>query len=102
MLRRVKDVVNKTNKTLTEGFPKKVGFKDMAPMDAGYSTTTNRLGPFSLAIDDMAGTEILTSEEVYRDLLEIEEMTKKEPNLEEALNPSSRYLGRSRKKPGKR
>jgi hypothetical protein len=31
----------------------------------GYNTATNRLGPFSLAIDDMAGTEILTSEEVY-------------------------------------
>lgn len=96
-------MIKRQNKTQTQGFQeKKVGFKEEIPMEMGYNTATNRLGPFSLAIDDMAGTEILTSEEVYQDLLDIEEMTRKEPNLEEALNPSSRYMGRSRKKPSKR
>lgn len=38
---------------------------------------SRRIGPFSFDIDDEIDTEILTSEEVYKDLKELEDILDK-------------------------
>jgi hypothetical protein len=45
----------------------------------------------------MAGTEILTSEEVYADLKDIDQM-RGNTMADDPVNSSSRYMGRSKKK----
>jgi hypothetical protein len=41
-------------------------------MQSQFPANSRRIGPFSFDIDDEIDTEILTSEEVYKDLKELE------------------------------
>ena len=56
---------------------------------------SRKIGPFSFDIDDEIDTEVLTSEEVYKDLKELEGILDKESDK---VNISSKMLGRSKKK----
>ena len=56
---------------------------------------SRKIGPFSFDIDDEIDTEVLTSEEVYKDLKELEVILDKETDK---VNISSKMLGRSKKK----
>jgi hypothetical protein len=55
---------------------------------------SRKIGPFSFDIDDEIDTEVLTSEEVYKDLKELEGILDKESDK---INLSSKMLGRSKK-----
>ena len=54
-----------------------------------------KIGPFSFDIDDEIDTEVLTSEEVYRDLKELEGILDKETDK---INVSTKMMGRTKKK----
>ena len=54
-----------------------------------------KIGPFSFNIDDEIDTEVLNSEEVYKDLKELEQYLDKG---EEKINMQSKFLRRSKKK----
>lgn len=56
---------------------------------------SRKIGPFSFDIDDEIDTEVLTSEEVYKDLKELEVILDKEADK---VNITSKMLGRSKKK----
>jgi hypothetical protein len=56
---------------------------------------SRKIGPFSFDIDDEIDTEVLTSEEVYKDLKELEVILDKESDK---INITSKMLGRSKKK----
>lgn len=57
---------------------------------------SRRIGPFSFDIDDDIDTEILTSEEVYKDLKDLDEILDK--GEDSKFNLVARSLGRPRKK----
>jgi hypothetical protein len=63
--------------------------------DEGGKYQSRKIGPFSFDIDDEIDTEVLTSEEVYKDLKELEVILDKESDK---INISSKMLGRSKKK----
>ena len=67
------------------------GFED----DEAGKYQSRKIGPFSFDIDDEIDTEVLTSEEVYKDLKELEVILDKETDK---VNISSKMLGRSKKK----
>lgn len=56
---------------------------------------SRKIGPFSFDIDDEIDTEVLTSEEVYKDLKELEVILDKDSDK---INITSKMLGRSKKK----
>jgi len=63
--------------------------------EAAAKYQSRKIGPFSFDIDDEIDTEVLTSEEVYKDLKELEVILDKETDK---VNISSKMLGRSKKK----
>jgi len=63
--------------------------------DEAAKYQSRKIGPFSFDIDDEIDTEVLTSEEVYKDLKELEVILDKETDK---VNISSKMLGRSKKK----
>ena len=56
---------------------------------------SRKIGPCSFDIDDEIDTEVLTSEEVYKDLKELEVILDKDTDK---INITSKMLGRSKKK----
>jgi len=60
---------------------------------------SRRIGPFSFDIDDEIDTEILTSEEVYKDLKELETILDKG---NDRITVTTRSIGRVKKKANKR
>ncbi len=73
-----------------------------AQLDQSYQQVMNnsrRIGPFSFDIDDEIDTEILTSEEVYKDLKELETILDKG---NDRITVTTRSIGRVKKKANKR
>jgi len=58
-----------------------------------------RIGPFSFEVDDEIDTDVLTSEEVYKDLQKLEELLDKG---QDKVTFSSRSIGRVKKKNNRR
>lgn len=76
------------------------GFQQTMMNDTSFTSqmgrpAKERIGPFSFDIDDEIDTEILTSEEVYKDLKELEKILDKD---KDKINITSKSFGRSKKK----
>ena len=60
---------------------------------------SRKIGPFSFDIDDEIDTEVLTSDEVYKDLKELENILDKD---QDKITITQKTLGRAKKKSAKR
>lgn len=110
LLEKVRRMVQSNNNTQV-GFQtagqKKVSYAGVDPNsynpnDTSYQSqypNNRRIGPFSFDIDDEIDTEILTSDEVYKDLKELESILDKD---KDKITVTSRQFGRAKKKTSKR
>lgn len=107
LLDKTKKMIEFQHLTQAGAFKKgaKPQIKPYAPYDNNYDSNeddeaekqyqSRKIGPFSFDIDDEIDTEVLTSEEVYKDLKELESILDKG---QDKVNISSKMLGRSKKR----